>query len=93
MEQKVKNTLDAVSFVCTTADMWKAHNLSFFGATIHWIDTNKLEHCKAAISWLDITSMMSWYQNLNQSIAATTLLAKLLLLSQRSLSRPLIKNV
>jgi len=50
MEQKVKSTLDAVSFVYTTADMWKAHNKSFFSMTIHWIDTNTLEHCKAAIS-------------------------------------------
>ena len=50
MEQKVKSTLDAVCFVYTTADMWKAHNKSFFSMTIHWIDTNTLEHCKAAIS-------------------------------------------
>ena len=31
MEQKVKSSLDAVSCVCTTADVWTAHNKSFFG--------------------------------------------------------------
>jgi len=63
MEQKVKSTLDAVSYVCTTADRWTAHDKSFF--------------------WHDGT--------LDQSIAATTLLAKLLLPSQtmdQILSRP-----
>jgi len=41
MEQKVKNTLDAVSFVCTKADVWTAYHKSFFGMTVHWIDTFK----------------------------------------------------
>ena len=50
MDQRVKSTLDGVDFVCTTADVWTAHNKSFFGMTVHWIDPSKLERCKAAIS-------------------------------------------
>ena len=50
MEQRVKSTLDGVDFVCTTADVWTAHNKSFFGMTVHWIDPSTLQCCKAAIS-------------------------------------------
>ena len=50
MDQKVKSTLDGVDFVCTTADVWTAHNKSFFGMTVHWIDPSTLQRCKAAIS-------------------------------------------
>ena len=46
----MKSTLDGVDFVCTTADVWTAHNKSFFGITVHWIDPSTLERCKAAIS-------------------------------------------
>ena len=50
MEQMVKNILDTTTFVCTTADVWTAHNRSFFGMTVHWIDANTLQRCKAAIA-------------------------------------------
>ena len=50
MDQRVKSTLDRVDFVCTTADVWTAHNKSFFGMTVHWIDPSTLQRCKAAIS-------------------------------------------
>jgi len=42
MEQRVKSTLDTVRFVCTTADVWTAHNKSFFGLTVHWIDNTAM---------------------------------------------------
>ena len=31
MDQRVRSTLDGINFVCTTADVWTAHNKSFFG--------------------------------------------------------------
>ena len=49
MEQRVRNTLDGINFVCTTADVWTAHNKSFFGMTVHWIDPSILQCWKAAI--------------------------------------------
>ena len=49
MDQRVRSILDGINFVCTTADVWTAHNKSFFGMTVHWIDPSTLQHCKAAI--------------------------------------------
>ena len=46
MDQRV----DGVDFVCTTVDVWTAHNKRFFGMTVHWIDPSTLQRCKAAIS-------------------------------------------
>ena len=36
MDQRVRSTLDGVDFV------WTAHNKSFFGMTVHWIDPSTL---------------------------------------------------
>lgn len=49
MDQRVRSTLDGINFVCTTADVWTAHNKSFFGMTVHCIDPSTLQRCKAAI--------------------------------------------
>ena len=49
MDQRVRSTLDGINFVCTTADVWTAHNKTFFGMTVHWIDPSTLQRCKAAI--------------------------------------------
>lgn len=35
--------------VCTTADIWTAHNKSFLGMSAHWLDPTTLERKKAAI--------------------------------------------
>ena len=35
--------------MCTIADVWTAHNKSFFGMIINWIDPRTLQRCKAAI--------------------------------------------
>ena len=54
MEPKLKEILEGVNFVSTTADVWKSCNKGFFGMTVHWIDPSTLKRCKATIScsWL-----------------------------------------
>ena len=49
MDQRVRSTLDGINFVYTTADVWTAHNKSFFDMTVHWIDPSTLQRCKTAI--------------------------------------------
>lgn len=39
--EKLKNTLEKVNYLCTTADVWSAKRRSFMGVTVHWID----EYC------------------------------------------------
>ena len=41
--------LQIVKSVCTTADIWSAHNISFFGMTCHWIREDTLERKSAAL--------------------------------------------
>ena len=47
--RKVKEALESIDSLSTTADVWTAHNHSYFGMTIHWIGPVSLKHCKAAI--------------------------------------------
>jgi len=49
MERKVKESLENIDSASTTADVWTAHNRSYFGMTVHWIDPVSLNRCKAAI--------------------------------------------
>ena len=49
MEKKIKETLESIDLVSTTANVWTAHNCSYFGMTAHWIDPISLIRCKAAI--------------------------------------------
>jgi len=36
--EKLKNALEKVNYLCTTADVWSAKRRSFMGVTVHWID-------------------------------------------------------
>lgn len=50
MKNSLTETLMNVSNVCTTADLWTAHNRSFLGMTCHWIEENTLERRSAALA-------------------------------------------
>ncbi|XP_013996278.1 uncharacterized protein [Salmo salar] len=50
MKDKLKENLDSVQSVCTTADIWTAHNRSYIGMTCHWIEKNELERKSAALA-------------------------------------------
>uniref|UniRef100_T1ILW9 HAT C-terminal dimerisation domain-containing protein n=1 Tax=Strigamia maritima TaxID=126957 RepID=T1ILW9_STRMM len=48
MIKNLKENLDKIPYVCTTADIWSAQNKSFLGVTAHWIDdTNFTRHSVA----------------------------------------------
>ena len=55
MVKKVKEALEGVDGVSTTADVWIANHRSYLGMTVHWIDTDTLKRCKAAIACVRIT--------------------------------------
>ena len=55
MVRKVKEALEMVDGVSTTADVWSSNHRSYLGMTVHWIDTNTLKRCKAAIACVRIT--------------------------------------
>ena len=55
MVKKVKEALEGVDGVSTTADVWTANHRSYLGMTVHWIDTDTLKRCKAAIACVRIT--------------------------------------
>ncbi|CAL1685259.1 unnamed protein product [Lasius platythorax] len=46
----IKQSLQAVDFVCTTADVWSSSKRSFLGITVHWIDSGTLKRGGAAIA-------------------------------------------
>ncbi len=50
MEKELKKTTDEQPYVSTTADTWTAHNKSFLGVTVHWIDQETLQRKKAAMA-------------------------------------------
>ena len=43
MIKKVKEALDGVDHVSTTADVWTVHHKSYLGMTAHWIDKKSLK--------------------------------------------------
>uniref|UniRef100_A0A3Q4H3B9 HAT C-terminal dimerisation domain-containing protein n=1 Tax=Neolamprologus brichardi TaxID=32507 RepID=A0A3Q4H3B9_NEOBR len=43
MESELKNTLDMVEYISTTADIWTVHNKSFLGVTAHWINAQSMK--------------------------------------------------
>lgn len=47
---ELKKTMGAQEYVSITADIWTAHNKSFLGVTVHWIDAKTLERKKASIA-------------------------------------------
>ena len=55
MVKKVKEALEGVDGVSTTADVWTANHRSYIGMTVHWIDTDTLKRCKAMIACVRIT--------------------------------------
>ena len=54
MMRKIKDTLEGVDNVSTTADVWTAHHRSYLGMTVHWIDQTSLKRQKAAIACMRI---------------------------------------
>ena len=54
MMKKIKEILEGVDKVSTTADVWTAHHRSYLGMTIHWIDKKSLKRQKAAIACIRI---------------------------------------
>ena len=54
MMKKIKETLEGVDNVSTTADVWTAHHRSYLGMTVHWIDQKSLKRQKAAIACIRI---------------------------------------
>lgn len=50
----MSNLLANVSYVATTADSWSAHNRSFLGMTVHWIDPASLKREKAVLGIKEI---------------------------------------
>lgn len=50
MKETLIATLQKVTNVCTTADLWTAHNRSFFGMTCHWIEEETMERKSAALA-------------------------------------------
>ena len=54
MEQKVKVASDLIDTVSTTADVWSAHNRSYLGITVHWVNPTTLSCCKATLCCLRV---------------------------------------
>lgn len=52
MKEMLSAELSPIQYVCTTADIWSAHNRSFFGITAHWIEKESLTRKSAALSCL-----------------------------------------
>lgn len=50
----MNNKLAKVTFVATTADSWSAHQRSFLGMTVHWIDSISLKREKAVLGIKEI---------------------------------------
>ena len=46
---KLIDILAKVKFVATTADSWSAHNRSFLGMTVHWVNSTILKRKKAVL--------------------------------------------
>ncbi|XP_057336009.1 uncharacterized protein LOC130674635 [Microplitis mediator] len=46
----IKDKLKAVSYVCTTADVWSSKSQRYMGMTIHWIDEVNFERKSFAIA-------------------------------------------
>lgn len=51
----LRNHLQKVGTVCTTADCWTSRRRSFIGVTVHWIDVETLERRGACLAVKQIT--------------------------------------
>lgn len=47
---KYKINFEELEYVTTTADIWTAHDKSFFGVTAHWIDPPRFKRRKADLA-------------------------------------------
>uniref|UniRef100_H3ASU9 BED-type domain-containing protein n=1 Tax=Latimeria chalumnae TaxID=7897 RepID=H3ASU9_LATCH len=54
MRTTIMAHLADIKSVCTTADIWTAHNKSVFGMTCHWIDPTLLQQVSAALACIRI---------------------------------------
>uniref|UniRef100_H3A6Y5 BED-type domain-containing protein n=1 Tax=Latimeria chalumnae TaxID=7897 RepID=H3A6Y5_LATCH len=54
MRTTIMVRLADIKSVCTTADIWTAHNKSFFGMTCHWIDPTLFQRVSAALACTQI---------------------------------------
>ena len=50
MESKLKLTFESLDHVSSTADIWSTNNKSYFGMTVHWIDSISFQREKAALA-------------------------------------------
>ena len=55
MIKQITETLGKVKNVSATAEVWTAHQRSYLGMTIHWIDDESLKRQKAAIACIRLT--------------------------------------
>ena len=55
MMKQITETLGKVKNVSTTADVWTAHQRSYLGMMVHWIDDESLKRQKAAIVCIRLT--------------------------------------
>lgn len=51
---KLSDLLSKVTYVATTADSWSAHNRSFLGMTVHWVNVVSLKREKAVLGIKEI---------------------------------------
>lgn len=49
-KKNLKQELDNVEFVCSTADIWSSSKRSYLGVTVHWIESETFERKSAAIA-------------------------------------------
>uniref|UniRef100_H3B2L0 HAT C-terminal dimerisation domain-containing protein n=1 Tax=Latimeria chalumnae TaxID=7897 RepID=H3B2L0_LATCH len=54
MRTKTMARLADIKSICTTVDIWTAHNKSFFGMTCHWIDPTSLQRVSAVLTCTQI---------------------------------------
>jgi hypothetical protein len=52
LKERLTSELSSIQYVCTTADIWSAHNRIFFGITAHWINSDTLGRHSAALGCL-----------------------------------------
>ena len=80
----LSDLLSKVTFVATTADSWSAHNRSFLGMTVHWVNSTSLKREKAVLGIKEVkvqqtgpylgTAMMELHQDfgLTNKVVGTT---------------------
>ena len=50
MVKKIKESMEEVEEVSTTADIWMTYHRGYLGMTVHWIDEKSSKRQKAAIA-------------------------------------------